>query len=151
MTGSMIQLQEEDILLDLKARNKEGALKELAEVLHKHCPHLKIENVYQVLRDREQIGSTGVGNGVAIPHGKIKELDRILLGFGRSRNGISYDSIDNQPVHLLVMILSPVRVVDEYLKTLAMISRLLKQPEKRRALRITESPREVIDIFQQAE
>ncbi len=147
----MIQLQEQDILLDLKARNKEGALKELAGVLHKHCPHLKIATLYQVLRDRELIGSTGVGNGVAIPHGKVEGLNRILLGFGRSRNGISYESIDNQPVHLLVMILSPVRVIDEYLKTLAGISRLLKQPEKRRALRTTESPGEVIDIFQQAE
>jgi PTS system nitrogen regulatory IIA component len=151
MSGSMIQLQEQDILLDLKARNKEGALKELAGVLHKHCPHLKIATLYQVLRDRELIGSTGVGNGVAIPHGKVEGLNRILLGFGRSRNGISYESIDNQPVHLLVMILSPVRVIDEYLKTLAGISRLLKQPEKRRALRTTESPGEVIDIFQQAE
>ena len=144
----MIQLQEEDIILDIEARSKDGALKELAGALHKHCTNVNIERLYQVLRDREQIGSTGVGNGVAIPHGKIKELDRILLCFGRSRNGIGFESIDNQPVHLLVMLLSPVQVVDEYLKSLAGISRLLKDPETRRTLRTTESKKEIFDIFQ---
>lgn len=151
MTGGMIQLQAEDIILNMEAKNKEGALKELAGVLHKNCSHISIENLYQVLRDRELIGSTGVGNGVAIPHGKMEELDRILLCFGRSRNGIGYDSIDNQPVHLLVMILSPVRVIDEYLKTLAKISRLLKQSEKRRILRTTKSRLEIVDIFREAD
>jgi len=143
----MIQLQEEDIVLDLTARNKDGALKELAKVLHKHCPGVKLEHLYQILRDRELIGSTGVGNGVAIPHGKIEKLDRILIGFGRSQNGIGFDSIDNQPVHLLVMLLSPVQLIDEYLKTLAMVSRLLKQPETRRILRSTDSRQEIVSIF----
>ena len=147
MIESMIQLQEEDIVLDIKAKNKDGALKELAGALHKKCPTVNIESLYQVLREREQIGSTGVGNGVAIPHGKIKELDQILLCFGRSRNGIGFDSIDNQPVHILVMLISPVQVIDEYLKTLAGISRILKNPETRRILRITESKKEIIEIF----
>jgi PTS system nitrogen regulatory IIA component len=147
----MIQLQEEDIILNLEARNKEGALKELALVLHKHCSHVNIESLYQVLRDREMIGSTGVGNGVAIPHGKIEKLDGILIGFGRSLNGIGFDSIDNQPVHLLVMLLSPVQVIDKYLKTLARVSRLLKQPETRRILRTTESRQQIVDIFQEAD
>jgi PTS system nitrogen regulatory IIA component len=97
------------------------------------------------------IGSTGVGNGVAIPHGKIEKLDGILIGFGRSLNGIGFDSIDNQPVHLLVMLLSPVQVIDKYLKTLARVSRLLKQPETRRILRTTESRQKIVEIFQEAD
>lgn len=147
----MLLLQEEDIILDLKARNKDGTLKELARVLHKHCSHINLETLYQVLRDREQIGSTGVGNGVAIPHGKVEKLDRVLIGFGRNLNGIGFDSIDNQPVHILVMLLSPVQVIDEYLKTLGMISRLLKQPETRRILRITENRQEIVHIFNTAD
>lgn len=147
----MIPLQKNDIVLDLEARNKEGALKELAQVLHKHCSQIDIDELYQVLRDRELIGSTGVGNGVAIPHGKMEKLDRILIGFGRNLNGIGYDSIDNQPVHLLVMILSPAQVIDEYLKTLAMVSRLLKQPETRRVLRSTKSLEEIVNIFKTAD
>jgi len=143
----MVQLLKEDIILDIEARNKDGALKEMAGTLHKHCSKIHIEILYQVLRDREQIGSTGVGNGVAIPHGKIKELDKILVCFGRSKNGIGFESIDNQPVYILVMLLSPVQMIDEYLKTLATVSRLLKDPETRRTLRTTESREEILDIF----
>ena len=150
MTENMIQLQEEDIILDIEARSKDGALTELAGTLHKHCTNANIEDIYQVLRDREQIGSTGVGNGIALPHGKIKELDRILICFGRSKNGIGFDSIDNQPVHLLVMLLSPIQAIDEYLKTLAGISRLLKDPEIRRTLRTTTSKEEILGIFQKS-
>lgn len=143
----MIHLQEEDIVLDLKAHNKEGVLKELAEVLHKHCSHVELENLFDVVSEREQIGSTGVGNGVAIPHGKIKDIERILICFGRSQGGIQFDSIDNQPVSLFVMILSPVEVADNYLKTLAQVSRLLKQPDKRRFLRLAKSRDNIADIF----
>jgi PTS system nitrogen regulatory IIA component len=143
----MIHLLEVNIVLDLKSRSKEGVLQELAGVLLKHCQCLDIENLCQVLRERELIGSTGVGNGVAIPHGKIEKLDTTLLGFGRSKNGIGFDSIDNQPVHLLIMLLSPVQVIDEYRQALAKACRLLKRPETRRILRTTESKQKILDIF----
>jgi PTS system nitrogen regulatory IIA component len=147
----MILLQEENIVLDLTARNKDGVVKELALVLHKQCPQVNIESLYRVLRDRELLGSTGLGNGVALPHGKIEKLDRILIGFGRSQNGIAFDSVDNQPTHLLVMLLSPVQVIDEYLKTLAVVSRLLRQPETRKILRTTASREEIVTIFNKAD
>lgn len=143
----MIQLLIEDIILELEASNKEGVLKELTDVLHKHCSHVDTENLFKIVRERELIGSTGVGNGVAIPHGKVEKLDRILLCFGRSQAGVHFDSIDNQPVSLFVMILSPAGETDEYLKTLAGVSRLLKLPEKRRALRLAKSQEEVAHIF----
>lgn len=147
----MIQLQKDDIILDLEATNKEGALQELAGVLHKHCSHIDLEKLCKVVRERELIGSTGVGNGVAIPHGKINKLDHILLCFGRSQAGIHFDSIDNQPVTLFVMILSPVEVTNDYLKTLAQASRLLKQPEKRRALRLTTDKEDIARIFSETD
>ena len=147
----MVRLQEEDIILDLEGSNKEKVLKELAGVLHKHCSHLDEENLYKIVHERELIGSTGVGNGVAIPHGKVEKLDRILLGFGRSQGGVQFDSIDNQPVSLFVMILSPAGETMDYLKTLAEVSRLLKLPEKRRALRLAKSREEVVHIFNETD
>lgn len=147
MTISMIKLQEEDIILDLEAGNKERVLKELTGALHRHCSHLDEEDLYTIVHERELIGSTGVGNGVAIPHGKVEKLDRILLSFGRSQGGVHFDSIDNQPVSLFVMILSPAGETRDYLQTLAEVSRLLKLPEKRRALRLATSREEIVHIF----
>ena len=143
----MIQLNAEDIVLDLDANNKEGVLKELTEVLHHHCPHLELEVLQRVVQDRELIGSTGVGNGVAIPHGKVDGLDHILICFGRSQGGVNYDAIDNQPVTLFVLILSPKGETDDYLKTLAHISRLFKKPENRRALRLADNKEKVLQVF----
>ena len=143
----MIQLSAEDIILNLNAKNKEGVLKELTEVLHRHCSHLELENLQRVVYEREQIGSTGVGNGVAIPHGKVEGLEQILICFGRSQAGVNYDAIDNQPVTLFVLILSPKGETDEYLKTLAQISRLFKKPENRRALRLADSKETVSQVF----
>ena len=151
MSGAMLRLEHDNILLAMTARNKEGALAELAAVLQRHCPQVSLEAICQVLRDREQIGSTGVGNGVAIPHGRVAGLSRLLVCFGRSQDGIGFDAIDNQPVHYFFLILSPPEVAEEYLQTLARASRLLKQPEKRRLLRLAASVQEISALFQGAE
>lgn len=147
----MIQLREEDIILELEAKNKDNALRELAETLHKHCPGIEIEDLLTALREREQIGSTGVGHGVALPHAKFSRLDRMLICFARSACGIAFDAADNQPVHLLVMLLAPTTVVGEYMRTLAGLRRLLKEPELRKHLRAAQTRQEVIDIFGKAE
>jgi PTS system nitrogen regulatory IIA component len=145
----MIQLEKEDIILNLTASNKEGVLTELTKVLQRHCPRIELENLQRVVYERELIGSTGVGNGVAIPHGKIEGLEHILICFGRSQGGVNYDAIDNQPVTLFVLILSPQGETDDYLKTLAQVSRLLKKPENRRTLRLAESKEQVLKVFTQ--
>lgn len=151
MSEAMLRLEQDNILLDMTARSKEGALSELAAVLQRQCPQVSLEAICRVLRDRELIGSTGVGNGVAIPHGRVEGLSRILVCFGRSQDGISFDAIDNQPVHYFILILSPLNVAEEYLQTLSRASRLLKQPEKRRLLRLATTKQEIIDIFGQIE
>ena len=146
----MYILNEKCIVMDLQSKNKEGALNELAQKIHDQLPEIETDSLYKLLRDREQIGSTGVGNGVAIPHAKIDKLDHTHLCFGRSHNGIGFDAIDNQPVHLLIMIVSPLGRPNEYLKILASVSRLLKQPEIRRRLRTAENTEEIIELFQQS-
>ena len=96
----MPRLQRDAIILDMKAATKEAALRELAGVAATLCGRFTEETLYNVLVERETVGSTGVGNGVAIPHGKIDGLDEILLCFGRSKAGINFDAIDNRPAHL---------------------------------------------------
>ncbi len=143
----MLNLSKECVILDLAATTKEAVLRELAEAMRHQCPGIGIDEICRVLTEREQVGSTGVGNGVAIPHGKVEGLDRIMLCFGRSRQGIAFDVFDNQPVHLFVVILSSVGLADEYLKTLARVSRLLKQAEKRQLLRQAEDRQAIVDVF----
>jgi len=146
----MFKLNKENVILDLKARNKGAVLEELAEGLHHQCPQIDLPGLCRALAEREQVGSTGVGNGVAIPHGKVRGLDRIQLFVGRSLKGISFDAVDNQSVYLFVMIISPVDMAEEYLKTLARVSRLLKRVEKRRLLLHAQSRQEIVDIFNQS-
>jgi len=143
----MPQLQRDAIILDMKAATKEAALRELAGVAATLCGRFTEETLYNVLMERETVGSTGVGNGVAIPHGKIEGLDKILLCFGRSRTGINFDAIDNRPAHLFVLLLSPASKAGEYLQTLAAVSRILKQHEKRQQLLDSTSRDDIASLF----
>jgi len=140
-------LQEKNILLNIKAKNKEGVLRELAELVSRDCPQLDAANVQRLLLERENIGSTGVGNGVAIPHARIETLESLIVCFGRNHAGIGFDAIDNQPVHFFVMILSPIGQPEEYLKTLAAVSRFLKNQAIRKQLRLAEKKETVVEIF----
>jgi nitrogen PTS system EIIA component len=102
------------------------------------------------LLEREQIGSTGVGNGIAIPHGKMPDLQKLLLCFGRSGRGIAFEARDKMPVHLFVMILSPLDMAAEYLQTLGRISRLLKDESIRGKLLQASNAKTVQQLFSRA-
>lgn len=131
----------------MKASGKDEALLELATAVHSGCATIDPTALFTVLQEREQVGSTGVGNGVAIPHAKMPGLDRLLLCFGRSKGGVNFEAIDKRPVHLFVQILSPTGVADEYLQTLARISRLLKVEANRRLLLQVKTKQEILDLF----
>ena len=146
----MIQLEEQNILLELESTGKEGILRELAANAHEQFPAITAETIYQVLKERERLGSTGVGNGVAIPHGKLPGLDKILLCFARSQAGIGFEAKDNRPVHLLVMILSPVDDAEQYLQTLARVSKLLKDERIKNKLFQATSSRTIFQLFNRA-
>jgi PTS system nitrogen regulatory IIA component len=143
----MTELTEDAIILELKAKNKDELLRELAAAAERLCPAAQAETVLRVLQEREQIGSTGVGNGIAIPHGKLAELQNLLICFGRSAKGIAYEAKDRLPVHLVVMILSPENMAAEYLQTLGRISRLLKDESIRAKLLQAASPKTVRQLF----
>ena len=137
-------LKKDSIILEMKATGKEGALRELAGLAAVQCGRFTEVILYNVLLEREAVGSTGVGNGVAIPHGKIEGLNDILLCFGRSRAGINFDAIDNRPVHLLALLLSPADKASEYLQALAHISKILKKSGNRQRLLLAGTTREEI-------
>ena len=143
----MPQLLHDAMLLNMKAATKEAALRELAGVAATVCGRFTEETLLHALLEREAVGSTGLGNGVAIPHGKLEGLDEILLCFGRSKAGIDFDAIDNRPAHLFVALLSPASKAGEYLQTLAMVSKILKQPGNRQRLLDSASRDEIATLF----
>lgn len=143
----MIKISEQCIVLELESTNKEELLGEMAEAAQRKYPELNAEAIHQVLLEREQIGSTGVGNGVAIPHGKLHELENCLVCFGRSTKGIGFEAKDNKPVHLVVMILSPVNMAEEYLQTLAWVSKLMNSESKRNKFLRAGDKRNIQQLF----
>jgi PTS system nitrogen regulatory IIA component len=143
----MFSLKKESIILELKATSKEGVLRELAAMAAVACGRFTEEVLYHVLLEREAVGSTGVGNGVAIPHGKIDGLGDILLCFGRSRAGLNFEAIDNRPVHLFVLLLSPAEKAAEYLQALAQVSKILKNPAIHQQLLDSTTKAEIAALF----
>lgn len=127
-------LNSQAIVADLQARDKNRALLELTEVLVACEPTLNRDEVVDVLQEREKLGSTGIGDGVAIPHGKLSGIPELMLAFGRSHNGVDFESMDGQPAHLFFLLIAPEESVGVHLKTLARISKLLKDSVVRRKL-----------------
>ncbi len=116
------------IVPDLTAESKDDVLDKLAERLSEHESSLDRSEVFRVLKEREQLGSTGIGGGVAIPHGKIESLDRMIIEVARSREGVPFEAVDNRPVHIIFLLLANNNAATQYLKILAKISRLLRAP-----------------------
>ncbi len=127
-------LAKESVSPALQASTKEQALSELAMLMGRHCPEVPTEEIFRVLMEREKLGSTGIGNGVAIPHGKIPQLSQIVSGFGRSLTGVPFDSQDGKPAHLFFVLLAPENAASLHLKALARLSRLLKDVHFRNKL-----------------
>jgi PTS system nitrogen regulatory IIA component len=119
---------------DLRAETKEGVLREMSEVAAAGIPSLSAQRLTSILLDRESLGSTGIGDGVAIPHGKVPGLDRLLAVFGRSRAGVQFHSLDGKPAHLFFLVMAPEQSAGMHLKALARISRLLKDSSFRNSL-----------------
>ena len=127
-------LTENDVLPLLKASSREGVVKEMVAHLKGTGKIDDPEGLVNILLDREVLGSTGIGHGVAIPHGRLGGLNEILLVFGRSPEGVDFDAHDGEPVNLFFLLVAPEDSAGLHLKTLARISRIVKSPECRKAL-----------------
>lgn len=127
-------LNPEMVLPELKGANKTDVLRELAAYLADKHSGLDAETLTAVLAERERLGSTAIGDGIAIPHGKIAGVDRIIGVFGRHRRGVDFDSLDGRPTHLFFLLVAPEDSASLHLKALARVSRLMKDPAFRERL-----------------
>ncbi|GFM33850.1 PTS sugar transporter subunit IIA [Desulfovibrio subterraneus] len=127
-------LDKEMILPELTASTKEEVLAELVERVVEVYPSLDRERVLSVLKERESLGTTGIGDGIAIPHGKLDSLDRIILVAGRSIKGVDFEALDFKLCNIFFLVLAPEQVAGVHLRILAQISRLLKDKEFRSAI-----------------
>jgi PTS system nitrogen regulatory IIA component len=127
-------LSQELVLSDLTARNKTDVLVELASAVSRQHPELERERLVQALEDRERLNSTALGDGVAIPHGKLSGNKRVFAAFARSRQGVDFHSLDGAPTHLFFLLVAPEDSAGAHLKALARISRLLKDESFRTRL-----------------
>ncbi len=119
---------------DLSARSKTGVLESLSGILARDLPDSDAKDIFAVLQERERLGTTGIGNGTAIPHGRRDELSAPIAALGRSVQGIDFNAMDGKPVHLFVALLSPASSSVSHLKALSLISRLLRNHSLRKRL-----------------
>jgi PTS system nitrogen regulatory IIA component len=143
----MDYLNEAWVIPNLKGTDKPSILKELSGVLVKPCQVSSVEELVQVLLDREKLGSTGIGEGIAIPHGRLKKLRRFYISFGRSLNGVDFDSIDRKPSQLFFLVMAPENSAVDNLKLLSRIVTLLKEPSFKKRLLEAPSPKELFQII----
>jgi nitrogen PTS system EIIA component len=144
-------LPKESIISELRGRSKHEILEELTDALLKHKPQLDRAQVVEVLLERERLGSTGIGDGIAIPHGKIKDLDQLALSFGRSTTGVDFESMDGKPAHFFFLLVAPENCAGIHLRALAKIARFLKNSTIRKRLGTVKTQDEVAAILQEDE
>ena len=135
------------ILPNLQASSKREVLEELAAALVSGHKEVNLPTVVEVLLERERLGSTGIGDNIAIPHGKLPQLSQMLLAFGRSPQGVDFDSMDGKPSHLFFLLLAPVNSSGLHLKALAKISRMLMSQVFRDSLMESDGAKDILRLI----
>ena len=144
-------LSPESMIMELKAKNKEDAIKEMTD-LEVATDIVNDEDAFiKSIWDRENESTTGIGGGIAMPHARNKSINKARVLFAKSKEGIDYNSLDGQPVHLFFMITAPSGADNTHLQALAKLSGLLIDPELVEKLKAAKTPEEVIDLFEKAE
>jgi len=139
------------IIPQLTSTSKEGILRELVRVLTRVEKQIDEERMMETLLERESLGSTGIGEGVAIPHGKSKDVQKLLASFGRSLPGMDFQSMDGKPTHLFFLLVAPENSAGIHLKALAKISRLMKDQSFRKRLMEAKSAEEIYALFSEGD
>ena len=132
-------LAPEAVLSSVKAQGKKQLLQEMAERIAPICG-IPERRIFETLIERERLGSTGMGQGIAIPHGRLAGLNKIVGMFARLETAIAYDAVDNQPVDLVFLLLAPEGAGADHLKALARVSRLLRNQQTCEKLRAAKDP-----------
>lgn len=140
-------LKQEWIIHELKGTDKPSVLRELSEVLVKPCGVSSVDELVQVLLEREKLGSTAIGDGIAIPHGRLKKLKNFFISFGKSQKGVNFDSIDGKPSQIFFLIMAPENSAVDNLKLISRIVTLLKDTSFRKRLMQAKSQAEIFQVI----
>jgi len=140
-------LKEEWVLPDLQGTDKRSILRELSSVLVKPCQVSSAEEILRVLLEREKLGSTGIGERIAIPHGRLKRLKTFFISFGRSVKGVDFDAMDHLPSQLFFLVMAPENSAVDNLKLLGRIVTLLKDPSFKKRLMGGQTREELFQII----
>ena len=135
------------VIADLTEKEKSAVLKEMAGQLAGSESGLDATQILKVLQDREKISTTAIGEGVAIPHGKLPNVQKVSALFARSLEGVDFASLDGEPTYLFFTLIAPQDAAADHLKALARISRLLKDPDLRRRLLAAATNQELYNII----
>ncbi|MGM0608986.1 MAG: PTS sugar transporter subunit IIA [Candidatus Muiribacteriota bacterium] len=137
-------LFKENVVMDLESEEKEGIIKEIVYNLHKSGNIKKPENFIKAVLAREKLGSTGIGKGIAIPHGKVEGAEGVIVGLGLSKTGVDFDALDDNPVYCVFLIAASPENSSKYLQTLAKLSRMVRKQEFRDKLIASKTSEEAV-------
>lgn len=144
-------LKENAILIDLKNTAKAGVLEELLSALEKAGQVAEKGKILEALLEREKLGSTGIGQGIAVPHTKTDQIESLVGALGISQKGVDFDALDGEPVYIVFLVLAPSKATGIHLKALAKIARLLKDRVFRNSLKGARSSAEALNIIREDE
>jgi fructose-specific phosphotransferase system IIA component len=139
------------VKVPLEGTNKESVIKELVDMLDSCHSLLNKEQVFQAVITRESTKSTGIGFGIAIPHGKCSGVKELVMAIGISHKGIDFQSIDNKPVHIVVLLASPIDRTGPHIQALARISRLMLDEDFKNKLQSAQSADELYKLISEKE
>ena len=142
-------LNKKAIAVNLKSSDKEGVISELVDTLAKAEDIKSKEDLIKALLTRESLGSTGIGQGIGIPHAKSPNAKNLVAAFGLSQQGVNFDSLDGEPAHIFFLLIAPEESAGPHLKALARISRMLKDKYFREMLRKAKDEKEILRIIQE--
>jgi fructose-specific phosphotransferase system IIA component len=144
-------LEPECIKVPLAGTDKESVITELVDILDTNKLLIDKDDVLQAVMSRENTRSTGIGSGIAIPHGKCKGVEDLVMAIGISRQGVDFQSIDGKPVHIVVLLVSPTDRTGPHIQALARISRLMLDEEFKNKLQNAASPQELYNLINEKE
>ena len=144
-------LSSETTIVGLKGNSKEEIIEELVDCLDASNAISDRDKVLQAVVEREKIMSTGIGDGIAIPHGKSDAVQRLVAALGTHRHGVDFEALDGEPAFVFFLLVSPANVSGPHIKALARISRLLKNDEFKKSLIEASAPEEVLEAIAEEE
>ena len=144
-------LSADSTLVDLKGETKEDIIAELVDTLAVGDAISDRDKVLQAVLEREKIMSTGIGDGIAIPHGKSDAVEKLVAALDTQRRGVDFEALDGEPAYVFFLLVSPANVSGPHIKALARISRLLKNDDFKKKLIAAETAAEIIEIIETEE